>query len=93
MSEPQAQLLDFPRTFPIKAIGKAIGKAEADFRELVMEIVRRHAPELSINQVSVRESSGGKWLSVTLVILAKNQMQLDAIYRDLSSHDRVAWTL
>ncbi|HPB75111.1 MAG TPA: DUF493 domain-containing protein [Chromatiaceae bacterium] len=89
MSEPQAQLLDFPRTFPIKAIGKA----EADFRELVMEIVRRHAPELSINQVSVRESSGGKWLSVTLVILAKNQMQLDAIYRDLSSHDRVAWTL
>ena len=89
MREPQAQLLDFPRTFPIKAIGKA----EADFRELVMEIVRRHAPELSINQVSVRESSGGKWLSVTLVILAKNQMQLDAIYRDLSSHDRVAWTL
>ena len=89
MSEPQAQRLDFPRTFPIKAIGKA----EADFRELVMEIVRRHAPELSINQVSVRESSGGKWLSVTLVILAKNQMQLDAIYRDLSSHDRVAWTL
>ena len=89
MSEPQAQLLDFPRTFPIKAIGKA----EADFRELVMEIVRRHAPELSISQVSVRESSGGKWLSVTLVILAKNQMQLDAIYRDLSSHDRVAWTL
>ena len=89
MSEPQAQLLEFPRTFPIKAIGKA----EADFRELVMEIVRRHAPELSISQVSARESSGGKWLSVTLVILAKNQMQLDAIYRDLSSHERVAWTL
>lgn len=89
MSEPQAQLLEFPCTFPIKAIGKA----EADFRELVMEIVRRHAPELSISQVSVRESSGGKWLSVTLVILAKNQMQLDAIYRDLSSHERVAWTL
>ena len=89
MSEPQAQLLEFPCTFPIKAIGQA----EADFRELVMEIVRRHAPELSINQVSVRESSGGKWLSVTLVIRAKNQMQLDAIYRELSSHERVAWTL
>ena len=89
MSEPPAQVLEFPCSFPIKAIGKA----EADFRELVMEIVRRHAPELSISQVSVRESSGGKWLSVTLVILAKNQMQLDAIYRDLSSHERVAWTL
>ena len=89
MSEPLVQLLEFPCTFPIKAIGKA----EADFRELVMEIVRRHAPELTINQVSVRESSGGKWLSVTLVILAKNQVQLDAIYRDLSSHERVAWTL
>ena len=89
MSEPPASLLEFPCAFPIKAIGKA----EADFRQLVIEIVRRHAPELSTNQVSVRESSGGKWLSVTLVILAQSQMQIDAIYRDLNSHERVAWAL
>ncbi len=89
MSETPATVLEFPCAFPIKAIGKA----EADFRHLVIEIVRRHAPELSTHQVSVRESSGGKWLSVTLVILAQSQLQIDAIYRDLSSHERVAWTL
>lgn len=89
MSKPHAQLLEFPCPFPIKAIGKA----EADFRELVIEIVRRHAPDLNTSQVSVRESSGSKWLAVTLVILATNQMQIDAIYRDLSSHERVAWTI
>ena len=89
MSETPATVLEFPCAFPIKAIGKA----EADFRQLVIEIVRRHAPELSTRQVSVRESSGGKWLSVTLVILAQSQLQIDAIYRDLSSHERIAWTL
>lgn len=89
MSKTPASVLEFPCAFPIKAIGKA----EADFRQLVIEIVRRHAPELSTHQVSVRESSGGKWLSVTLVILAQSQLQIDAIYRDLSSHERVAWTL
>ena len=89
MSNPQPLLLEFPCSFPIKSIGQA----EAGFRELVMEIVRRHAPELSASQVSVRESSGGKWLSVTLVIQAKSKAQIDAIYQDLSNHERVAWTI
>jgi putative lipoic acid-binding regulatory protein len=30
---------------------------------------------------------------VTLVIQAESQEQLDAIYRDLSGHERVAWAL
>jgi hypothetical protein len=89
MSTFKHQLIEFPCLYPIKSIGEA----KPDFRELVAGIVRRHVPTLSASQVSVRESRGGKWLSVTLVIQAESQSQLEAIYRDLGNHERVAWVL
>lgn len=81
--------MEFPCAFPIKSIGR-MGD---HFEDLVIEIVRRHAPTLSESQVKVRPSRGGKWVAVTLVIQAESQEQLDDIYRDLSGHERVAWTL
>lgn len=89
MSDDQETLLEFPTSFPIKAMGKADGA----FESLVVEIVRRHAPDLDETLVKVRESSGGKWLSVTVTIEATSRDQLDAIYRELSSHERVVWAI
>jgi len=79
----------FPCDFPIKAMGKA----GEDFDLLVLEIVRRHAQDLDVSRTKVRESRGGKWISVTVVVKARSKNQLDAIYRDLSGHDRVVWAL
>lgn len=89
MPEPTETLLQFPCRFPIKAMGAAGG----DFAPLVLEIVRRHAPDLDETQVKVRESRGGRWVSVTVVIEAVSKVQLDAIYRELSAHERVVWAL
>ena len=89
MSDDQETLLEFPASFPIKAMGKADGT----FESLVVEIVRRHAPDLDETLVKVRESSGGRWLSVTVTIEATSRDQLDAIYRELSSHERVVWAI
>ena len=82
-------LFDFPCQFPIKAMGRAGGGFEA----VVLEIVRRHAPSLSADALSVRPSSGGKWLAVTVTIEAESRAQLDAIYRDLSDHELVVWAI
>ena len=82
-------LLEFPCTFPVKAMGRA----EKDFDALVVEIVRRHVPDLAENAVSSRPSKGGKWVSVTVTIRATSQEQLDAIYRALTEHDRVVMAL
>jgi putative lipoic acid-binding regulatory protein len=79
----------FPCRFPIKAMGLA----GADFEMLVVEIVSRHAPALGAEDVRARHSRGGKWVSVTLTIEAQSREQLDAIYRDLSSHQAVAWVI
>jgi putative lipoic acid-binding regulatory protein len=89
VSEEQETLFEFPCSFPIKAMGKA----GEDFDTLVVEIVRRHAPDLNEGSVRLRESSGGKWVSVTVLIEAKSKAQLDAIYRELSAHERVVWAI
>ena len=82
-------LLEFPCEFPIKAMGLHTD----DFDLLVMEIVRRHAPDLGEGAVSTRPSSNGKYLSVTVSVPASSQAQLDAIYRDLTGHERVMMAL
>jgi len=89
MSEKQETLFEFPCRFPIKAMGKT-GEA---FDILVVEIVRRHAPDLKEGAITLRESSGGKWVSVTVVIDAESKAQIDAIYQELSAHEKVVWAI
>jgi putative lipoic acid-binding regulatory protein len=92
MSDPGPEpdsLFEFPCRFPIKAMGRA---AEG-FETAVVEIVRRHVPGFDAAELSVRESSGGKWLAVTVVVEAQSRAQLDAIYRDLTDHELVVWAI
>jgi len=89
MPEPRESLLRFPYRFPIKAMGRT----GEDFDLLVARIVRRHAPDFNEAAIRLRESSGGKWVAVTVVIQARSQDQLDAIYRDLSAHKEVVWAV
>jgi len=89
MSESRKTLLELPCRFPIKAMGKT----GEDFDALVVQMVRRHAPDLNEAAVTQRASSGGRWVSVTVVIEVASKDQLDAIYRDLSAHEKVVWAL
>ncbi|MCG6939874.1 MAG: DUF493 domain-containing protein [Thiohalocapsa sp.] len=82
-------LLEFPCTFPIKAMGAA----DSDIEAVVWEILSRHAPDLAPADVTTRRSSGGKWLAVTARVRAHSKAQLDAIYRELSAHELVVYAL
>jgi putative lipoic acid-binding regulatory protein len=88
MSEEESPL-KFPCEFPIKAMGKA----GADFDITVVEIVRRHAPDLSEGAIRTRASSKGNYLSVTVVVNATSRAQLDAIYQDLVDCEDVVMAL
>jgi putative lipoic acid-binding regulatory protein len=70
-----------------------MGLAGADFDALVVGIVRRHTPDLTEGAVTLRASSGGKYVAVTVMIEATSHEQLDAIYRDLSDDERIVWAL
>ena len=82
-------LLEFPCTFPIKAMGKA----EPDFDALVVGLVRRHVPDLKENAVKIRASKAGNWVSVTVTINATSKQQLDAIYQSLTDHEKIVMAL
>ena len=89
MKPEDATLFDFPCSFPVKAMGLA----ETDFDALVTDIIRRHVPDLPEGAVRVRPSRRGKYVAVTVVIEATSREQLDAIYKDLSAHERVLMAL
>ncbi len=89
MLRDEASPLTFPCRFPIKVMGLA----GSDFDLLVADIVRRHAPDLPAGAVKTRPSRGGKYLAVTVTIEATSHAQLDAIYHDLTGHERVLMAL
>ena len=89
MSDERCSLLEFPCHFPVKAIGRADGA----LAPAVLAIVRRHAPDFNGATMEMRSSSGGKYLSLTCTIEATSQQQLDALYRELTSHPLVAIAL
>ena len=82
-------LLEFPCDFPIKVMGRA----EPGFDALVVELVRKHCPDLREGAVSIRPSKGGKWVSVTVNMRAESKSQLDAIYLELTAHEKVVMAL
>ena len=87
--EPELELLTFPCNFPIKAMGKA----EDDFDHLVIQIIRKHAPDLPEDAVKARLSNGGNFVSVTVTVWAESKAQLDNIYMDLTANERVLMAL
>ena len=81
----QDTLLEFPCAFPLKIMGLA----RDGLAQVVLEVVLRHAPDFDGSTMGMRASSGGKYISLTCTINATSKPQLDALYRELSSHPLV----
>jgi putative lipoic acid-binding regulatory protein len=85
----QDALFGFPCDFPIKAMGKAVPELEA----AVLDIMRRHVPDLGEGAIRIRESSKGNYVSITVTIQARSREQLDAIYMELSACEHIAFAI
>jgi putative lipoic acid-binding regulatory protein len=88
MSETQ-NLLEFPCSFPIKAMGKNSG----NFEELISGIVFRHAELYEGEEVKARTSGSDNFLAVTITVQAVSQEQLDKIYQELTACEQVLMAL
>lgn len=82
-------LLEFPCAFPIKAMGKN----NTELHLLVINIIRRHAPDINESHVKTRPSKDGNFLAITATVQATSKQQLDAIYQDLTGHPQVLFAL
>jgi uncharacterized protein len=78
-------LLEFPCDFPLKIMGAA----KDGFAQAIMEVVLTHAPDFDPARMEMRPSKAGNYLSLTCTVRATSKAQLDALYRELSSHPMV----
>jgi uncharacterized protein len=81
--------LVFPMEFPIKVLGRHGG----DLHALSRRIIEKHAGPLNEDQIRDRPSAAANFVSVTYVIQATSQDQLDAIYRELTACEAVLMAL
>lgn len=85
MTDKPETLLEFPCDFPLKIMGAA----KDGFAQAIMEVVLAHAPDFDAAHMEMRPSKAGNYLSLTCTVRATSKAQLDALYRDLSSHPMV----
>ncbi len=85
----QAPELEFPCDYPIKVMGLATD----DFHLEVLELVRCHAPEVCEADISLRASSAGKYVAVSIALRAESRAQVDAIVAALKAHPKVLASL
>ena len=78
-------LIEYPCDFPIKIMGARVD----GFAQAVIEVVLRHAPDFDPAGAEMRPSSKGNYLAVTCTFRALSQAQVDALYRELTSHPMV----
>ena len=83
------ELIEYPSAFPIKVVGVN----EDGFVHAITHIARQFDPTFDAATIELRESGGGKYLGVTITVLATSRAQLDELYRTLSTHPLAKWVL
>lgn len=88
-AQRQAPGHQFPCDFTIKAMGLD----EPGFEALVVELVTLHCDQVRHESVSRRPSRNGKYVAVSVGIQAQSMDQLNAIYAELTAHERILMRL
>ena len=82
-------IMTFPCSFPIKLMGRETD----EFRRTVRKLVEKHTGPLEDDAVESSLSRNGRFVSVTITVIAESREQLDNIYRDATAHDDVIMAL
>jgi hypothetical protein len=90
MTAKDAPKIEFPcQNYPIKVIGY---NAEG-FRDLVVEMMQKHAPDLDMAKVTEQSSRNGQFISIRFNITATGVSQLRSLHEDLMATGRVKMVL
>jgi len=78
-------LFEFPCDYPLKITGLHTD----EFRSVALGIVHKHVAISEVLSIEERPSKNGKYLGLTYNIRANSKAQLDALYRELTSCEKV----
>jgi putative lipoic acid-binding regulatory protein len=79
LSEQEPPKIEFPCDYPIKVMGRS----SEDFERVVFATVEAHAPGFDRERVQQKDSRKGNFLSLTIIITATGQRQLETLHQDL----------
>lgn len=79
------ELLEFPCIFPLKVMGLK----HPEFKMMIAEVVKSHAPDFDAKTITTRDSAGGKYEALAVTINAQSREQLDGLYMALTKHPMV----
>lgn len=89
MTNPDVSLIEFPCEFSIKVFGKN----NDGFQTCAVDIVKKHADDVSEERISQRVSKDENYRSLTITINAKSKAQIDAIYQDFTTAPEITMAL
>lgn len=85
MSSNETTLMKFPHDYPLKVMGRN----NDEFRSLVFGIVQKHMGPVDQSLIEERPSKSGTYLGLTLIVRATSKAQLDALYLELTTCEKV----
>lgn len=83
--DPSDSPLQFPCDFPLKVMGRH----NDEFRSIALGIVHKHIGETDVMSIEERPSKDSTYLGITYNIRAASKAQLDALYLELTSCEKV----
>ena len=86
MTEPK---ITFPCDYPIKVVGDVT----SNFHEEVFDVVVRHDPGMTTERVTQKTSRKGNFVSISFLLEARSEAQLQALFEDLKKIDAVRMVL
>ncbi|MCX8514650.1 MAG: DUF493 domain-containing protein [Burkholderiales bacterium] len=86
----KSQLLQFPCDFIIKIMGLNTAEFVTDIAAIITEHYELFNPDIHL---VTKQSSNGKYLSISVTIKAQSQQHLDNIYISINKHKLVKFVL
>jgi hypothetical protein len=77
--------IEFPCDYPIKVVGDAA----PDYKQFVLDIVKRHAPDVDEERMTMRLSGQSNYYALTVYIRATSEAQIQAIFEELKTSSRI----
>jgi len=81
--------ITYPCDYPIKVVGDV----RANFHEEVYEVVVRHDPTMTTDRISQRTSRKGNFISISFMLVAESEEQIESLFVELKQIESVRLVL
>lgn len=79
--------------FPCEVEVKVFGKSAAGFEQLVKAVIESVVPASQLLQIRSRQSSKGKYQSLSCRVCANSKPEIDAVFMSLNAHPDVVMVI